>query len=47
MTANVVSSFFLLAFLVFIMLSSAIARYSQHCDDPCLPPGKDAVPAVF
>lgn len=47
MTANVVSPFFLLAFLVFIMLSSALASYSQRCDDPCLPPGKDAVPAVF
>lgn len=40
--------FFLsLAILGFILLPSALASYSQHCDDPCLPPGKDVLPAVF
>lgn len=49
--ANRVSSFFFfflsLAILGFILLPSALASYSQHCDDPCLPPGKDVLPAVF
>lgn len=42
--ANGVSSFFLLTFLGFMLLPSGIA---QHCDDPCFPPGKDLLPAVF
>lgn len=45
--ANGVSLFFLLTLLGFMLLPSGIATYSQHCDDPCFPPGKDLLPAVF